>query len=105
MQEDLRSVTFVCTDMLGETFEVDDVNLVNAPMGEEHFWVDDRECSHVSVNGIDLRAITFIGMGAHDSVLPENGVNSISFNESEGIYYIDNIPCRWVKPHFELSIL
>lgn len=91
---DLRSVTFTCKAMDGHVFEVTDINLIGLPMGQDNFWVDDKECESVTVNGVDLKTLSIVGTTSKETITPWAGVNSVSFNENEGIYYIDNIPCK-----------
>ena len=94
---DLRCATFTCKSVEGEVFETDDINLIGAPMGEVHFWVDDKECESVTVSGVDFASLSFVGMSSKGEIIPWAGVNSVSFNDNEGIYYIDNIPCKNVN--------
>ena len=88
---DLRSVTFTCTPFEGNVFEASDINLINYPMGRNLFHVNDILCKNVSVNGIDVREVQFVGATATGRIIPTQSVNSITFSEDEGIYYIDNI--------------
>ena len=91
---DLRCATFTCKTVEGEVFETDDINLIGAPMGEVHFWVDDKECESVTVEGVDFATLGIVGETMTRRIVPADNVNSVSFNENEGIYTIDGIPCQ-----------
>ena len=93
---DLRSATFICKTMDGSVFETDDINLIGAPLGEIHFWVDDKECESVTVEGVSLKELSIVGETMTRRIIPADSVNSVSFNDNEGIYYIDGIPCQKV---------
>ena len=93
---DLRCAVFTCKSVSGEVFEVDDINVVYAPIGEEHFYVDEKECESVTVSGVSLEALCIVGETMTKRIIPADSVNSVSFNDGEGIYYIDSIPCEKV---------
>lgn len=48
---------------------------------------------------VDLDNVTFVGIGVGGKEVKTNDINAISFSETEGIYYIDNIPVKrvWVE--------
>jgi hypothetical protein len=48
---------------------------------------------------IDLDNVTFVGIGAGGKEIKTTDINGVIFNESEGIYYIDNILVKrvWVE--------
>ncbi len=96
---DLRSVTFTCKPFEGDVFEVGDINLINYPMGRNLFYVDERLCESVHINGVDVREVRFVGTTATGRIVASQSVNSVTFSD-EGIYYIDNIPCQKVTANF-----
>ena len=91
---DLRSAVFVCTPVYGDVFEIRDINAIGAPLGHDLFRVCDDMCECVMVDGFDLRLASFEGITATGKAVVSSSVNSVSFSENEGIFYIDNIPCQ-----------
>lgn len=48
---------------------------------------------------VDLDNVTFVGIGVGGKEIKTTDINGVIFNETEGIYYINNEPVKrvWVE--------